>query len=76
MQLVWRKILSKNNECFNCSYYCILCLDKTWKYNNYILNNGQCIHYLDIPNCKSEENNNCSKCSFWHKPNDNGTYCK
>ena len=72
--------LKEDNECNNCSEHCILCLDKTGDCNkcenDYILNDKQCIHYSKIPNCKSEENNKCSKCSFWYKPNSNGTYCK
>ena len=43
--------------------------------NEYVLKEKQCIHYLDINNCLKEENSKCSKCSFWHRPNEIGTHC-
>jgi len=59
---------------------CILYLDQTRECyeceNYYILKDEKYIYYLIVPNYKSEENNKFSKCSFWYKPNSNGTYCK
>ena len=67
-----------NQYCSKCSNEienCINCNGETGECNEckdeYVLNDKkECVYYSEIPNCKSEDN----KCSFWHRPNDNGTY--
>ena len=68
------------SECSNKTENCISCEDQTGECNEcedeYVLSNSKCIHYSLIEHCKSEDNNKCSSCSFWYRPNSDGTYCE
>ena len=66
-------------ECYQCPNECTTCINNdscTSCKDEYVLINDKCTYYNNIKNCKSTNNSKCSKCSFWHKPNETGTECE
>ena len=65
------KCSNRTDNCNKCDYNgeCSRCEE------DYILKGSKCIYYKDIDHCTKEEDNKCTKCSFWHEPDDKGTGC-
>ena len=68
----------KERECYQCPNECSTCTkdECTTCEDDYVLLSDKCIHYKNITNCKSAKDSKCNKCTFWHKPNEEGTECR
>ncbi|KAL7715407.1 Protein serine/threonine kinase [Entamoeba marina] len=66
-----------NYICSSCPSHCIGCNSKecTSCDTNYVLVNGECVHFSTITNCVESSSNKCSKCSGWNTPTDDGSSC-
>ncbi|ELP91817.1 protein serine/threonine kinase, putative [Entamoeba invadens IP1] len=68
------------NECEKCSKTCATCSQTTDTCTscdtNEVLVDSQCVDISSITNCKEVGYSKCTKCSFWHTPSANGTFCK
>ncbi|ELP86806.1 protein serine/threonine kinase, putative [Entamoeba invadens IP1] len=67
------------NECEKCNATCATCVQTKYACTscdtNEVLVDSQCVDISFITNCKEVGYSKCTKCSFWHTPSANGTYC-
>ncbi|ELP93691.1 protein kinase, putative, partial [Entamoeba invadens IP1] len=67
-----------HRECERCENNCVQCTS-TFECqkceNGLILINSNCKSMSSVKECLSVTDGKCSKCTFWHSPSENGTYC-
>ncbi|ELP94289.1 protein serine/threonine kinase, putative [Entamoeba invadens IP1] len=67
------------NECGKCDESCLTCLLLNNKCTScgdtQVLVDSKCLNVSEISNCNEVTKSKCSKCTFWHVPSDDGTYC-
>ncbi|ELP84152.1 protein kinase domain containing protein, partial [Entamoeba invadens IP1] len=67
------------NECERCHDNCTICTQPekcTSCFENMVLyENGLCYDISFVSNCVAVSNSKCSRCTFWHSTNGNGTLC-
>jgi len=68
-----------DGECIPCPEKCKTC-DEIGKclscIGEEVVVDGKCQTIDDIEHAKQVESSKVTKCSFWHEPSDDGTYCK
>ncbi|ELP84423.1 hypothetical protein EIN_339940, partial [Entamoeba invadens IP1] len=67
------------NECERCNDNCTTCTQpekcSSCVKNKVLFESGLCLDISYVLQCIEISNSKCSKCTFWHSPNDNGTFC-
>ncbi|ELP87898.1 protein serine/threonine kinase, putative [Entamoeba invadens IP1] len=67
-----------HKECYRCDDKCLTCenaFECLSCNSTVVLSNSKCFVISEIKNCISILNSQCTKCTFWKAPNDNGDGC-
>ncbi|GAB1227985.1 hypothetical protein ENUP19_0367G0018 [Entamoeba nuttalli] len=73
LSLTYKKCYKCSESCFQCTNSANHCTECN---EGFVLSDGQCKNYLDIPNCLSSSNSKCTSCKGWYEPNKDGSGCE